>query len=84
VRENLAAMETMRRWLAIAQTVKAKPWERMSSLGYEARWLREALANFGVRVKTTTAPVAHPTLVLLGLLADPPASPEAMLKRLHR
>jgi hypothetical protein len=68
----------------LTQTVKANPWERMSRLGWEARWLLEALAVFGVRVKKTTIPVAHPTLVLLGLLANPPALPGAMVKRLQR
>jgi hypothetical protein len=82
--EYRAAEETMRRWLAIAQTVEAEPRERMSRKGREARLLRWALADHGVRVIMTTIPVAHATLVLLGLLADPPASADAMVRRLHR
>ena len=51
----------------------------------EARLLRWVLADFDIKVKMTT-PGERPnhSLVLLGLLADPPAAPEAMLKRLRR
>jgi hypothetical protein len=48
----------------------------------ELRWL---LTDFGVEVNLTAGDARpNPGLVLMGLLADPPAEPEVMRKRLRR
>jgi hypothetical protein len=48
----------------------------------ELRWL---LTEFGVEVNLTAGDARpNPGLVLMGLLADPPAEPEVMRKRLRR
>jgi hypothetical protein len=51
----------------------------------EARELRWLLMDFGVEVNLTAGDARpNPGLVLLGLLADHPAGPEVMRKRLRR
>jgi hypothetical protein len=83
--EERACMQTMRRMLAAVDRLAAEPQERTSRRGREARLLRWALADFGIGVKMTTPRVrGNPSLAFLGLLADPPASPDAILKSLRR
>ena len=88
--EMRACEGTMRRMLATVKALEAEPRDdqqrRTRRMRGEAWLLRWALEAFDVKVALTTPDKhgpANSSLALLGLLADPPASPDAMRKRLR-
>jgi hypothetical protein len=89
--ELRACKETLRRMLAIAESLEPEPSDglqrRTRRQKGEARLLRSTLKDFGVEVALTTPDKHGPPnagLVLMGLLANPPTSPDAIRKRLRR
>lgn len=78
--------ETSRRLLVAVEDVRAL-WKMLRSRKrLEAIQVRRALSNLGIKVTLTTPTPVKPNhgLDLIGLLADPPNTGEAILKHLQR